>query len=103
MGYRNGTYVSFAGFGETNPTKSDIKYFNILKAWNESKEIDFDFINSHEKTYKVLDTSSEETLLKRLRERLNNSKNLLFILTSKTKQYYSKILNFELDYAINIV
>lgn len=46
---RTGTYVAFDGQGSTDPTESDIHYFNLLKAWNKSGSIDFRFTNSHEK------------------------------------------------------
>ena len=32
MAYRNGVYVAFNGCNTTDPTQSDIKYFNIMKA-----------------------------------------------------------------------
>lgn len=44
---RTGTYVAFDGQGSTDPTESDIHYFNLLKAWNKSGSIDFRFTNSH--------------------------------------------------------
>lgn len=59
---RTGTYVAFDGQGSTDPTESDIHYFNLLKAWNKSGSIDFRFTNSHEKTYQVRDSSSKATL-----------------------------------------
>ena len=31
MAYRNGTYVAFHAGGITDPTESDIKYYNLLK------------------------------------------------------------------------
>ena len=34
MAYRNGTYVAFHAGGVTDPTKSDIKYYNLLKSWD---------------------------------------------------------------------
>ena len=40
---RTGTYVAFDGQGSTDPTESDIHYFNLLKAWNKSGSIDFRF------------------------------------------------------------
>ncbi|MGG5462885.1 TIR domain-containing protein [Clostridium sp. B9] len=97
--YRNGTYVAFDGNGEVNPTKSDLKYFCILKAWQENDSIDFNFINSHEKTYSVRDTSSEETLKSRLNERMKNSKNLLVIVSEDTN-YDRGFLNYEISRAI---
>lgn len=36
---RTGTYVAFDGQGSTDPTESDIHYFNLLKAWNKSGSI----------------------------------------------------------------
>lgn len=85
MAYRNGTYVAFHAGGTTDPTASDIKYYNILKGWSENKNIDFSLINSHEKTSAVRDTSSRETLRKALVTRLNNSKHMVLILTRTTK------------------
>lgn len=36
MAYRNGVYVAFNGCGTTDPTESDIKYFNILLSGKSS-------------------------------------------------------------------
>lgn len=35
MAYRNGTYVAFDGNGQNDPTKGDLKYLGILRAWKE--------------------------------------------------------------------
>lgn len=102
MSYRNGTYVAFAGCGTTDPTKSDRKYFEMLKAWNENRIIDFSFVNSHDKTYAVSDESLPETLIRRLSERFNSSTNFLLIITKKTKKNCSNILNFEIEKAISL-
>ena len=77
---RTGTYVAFDGQGSTDPTESDIHYFNLLKAWDKSGSIDFKFTNSHEKTYQVRDSSSKATLFNRLETRLSASKNFLLII-----------------------
>lgn len=102
MTNRTGTYVAFVGCGETDPTKSDIKYYNLLKKWKKNKNIDFSFTDSHDKTYKVKDESSDETLKKRLKERLKLSKNFLLIITDKTKKYYTDNLNFEIATAMEL-
>lgn len=81
MAYRNGVYVAFNGCNTTDPTKSDIKYFNILKAWDSSENIDFSFVNSHEKTSAVRDSSKITTLKSRLQARMRDSKNMLLIIT----------------------
>jgi hypothetical protein len=97
---RTGTYVAFDGQGTTNPAESDIHYYNLLKAWNKSRNIDFKFTNSHEKTYQVRDSSSKTTLLNRLSTRLSASKNFLLIITDKTN-YDRGILNWEIEKAID--
>lgn len=100
MAYRNGVYVAFNGCGTTNPTDSDIRYFNLLKAWSENKIINFSFIDSHQKTYQVLDSSTKKTLLDRLDARLRNSKLLLLIVTQNTINS-SEIVDYEITKAVN--
>lgn len=46
MAYRNGTYIAFHANGQTDPTASDIKYYNLIKAWTEREDDDFSLINS---------------------------------------------------------
>lgn len=96
MAYRNGTYVAFDGNGQTDPTKGDLKYLGILRAWKESDNIDFNFTDSHKKTYQVRDTSSEETVKTRLEERMSNSKNMLVIISDDTN-YDRGLLNWEIE------
>jgi MTH538 TIR-like domain (DUF1863) len=100
VAYRNGTYVAFHAGGTTDPTASDIKYYNLLKSWSTSKNIEFNLINSHEKTSSVSDTSLKETLRRSLVARLNNSKHLFLILTSITKNDTDWV-PFEIEYAID--
>lgn len=100
MAYRNGTYVAFDGQGTTNPTQSDLKYLGLLRSWNNSKNYELTFSDSHLKTYQVLDTSQKSTLEKRLMERLRNSKNMLLILSNDTN-YDRGMLNFEIEKAID--
>lgn len=100
MGYRNGIYVAFNGCGTTDPTDSDIKYFNVLKAWKENKNIDFSFVDSHQKTYRVLDSSTKKTLLSRLDERMSNSKLMFLIVTDRTKDS-SDVVDHEIIRAID--
>lgn len=84
MAYRNGTYVAFHAQGTAFPIKSDIKYFNLLKAWNVRDESEFNFIDSHEKASATRDESKKETLRRTLITRLNNSKNMILIVTENT-------------------
>jgi hypothetical protein len=100
MAYRNGTYIAFHANGTTDPTASDIKYYNLIKAWNEKSDDDFAFINSHEKTSAVRDSSLRETLRARLITRLCNSKNLL-LLVGRTTREDTDWVPFELGYAVD--
>ena len=97
---RTGTYVAFDGLGQTDPTKSDFRYYSILQAWNANKNIDFKLTNSHEKTYSVRDTSLKATLYTRIRERLSASKNMLVILSTDTRKSGS-VLSYEIEQAID--
>lgn len=97
--YRNGVYVAFDGNGEVDPTKSDFKYLALLRAWNENEDIDFNFSDSHKKTYQVRNDSEKKTLENRLMERMSNSKNMLLILSDDTN-YDRGFLNFEIEKAV---
>ena len=103
--YRNGNYCAFyvkEPFNQTNLGANachDFDVYRMLQAWAEKYE-EFSFCDSHDKTYNVRDDSDWETTLKpRLRERLRNSKNIVFILSSNTIN--SRALREELDYGIN--
>ena len=98
MAYRNGTYVAFDGNGQNDPTKGDLKYLGILRAWKESDNIDFNFTDSHKKTYQVRDSSSEATLKSRLEDRMRLSKNMLVIISDDTN-YDRGLLNWEIQTA----
>jgi Lhr-like helicase len=100
MANRTGTYVAFDGLGQTDPTKSDFKYYATIQAWSANKNIEFNLTNSHEKTSGVRDTSTRETLYSRIQERLRASKNMLVILTDDTR-YTGSVLSFEIEQAID--
>lgn len=100
MSYRNGTYIAFHAEGSNIPTDSDIKYYNLIKAWSAKKDDDFTFVNSHEKTSALRTSSSKETLRNRLAERLrNHSKNMLLLVGDTTKNDRDWV-PFEIEYAV---
>jgi hypothetical protein len=99
-GNRTGVYIAFDGLGETNPTKSDFKYYSTIQAWNSHKNIDFKFVDSHDKTAAVSDRSKRVTLEARIRERLSMSKNIVVILSSKTRKKGS-MLSYEIEQAVD--
>lgn len=105
MANRTGNYSAFyvsTPFKETNlgaNTAKDFVYYRALRMW-KGKDSSFPFVDSHDKNYNVRDGSDWETTLKpRLRDRLSKSKNIIFFLSSKTKN--SKALREEIDYGIN--
>jgi hypothetical protein len=100
MPYRNGTYVAFHARGTSDPTESDIKYFNLLKAWHVRDESDFEFVNSHDKGAAVRDSSRRERLRNVLSERLRNSKNMILII-GQTTRFDTDWIPFEIAYAID--
>ena len=99
MAYRNGTYVAFHANNTPDPTDSDMKYYNTLRMWKVRAEIDFQFINSHEKR-DVRDWSSKETLRRALKERMNNSKHLILII-GETTRFDNDWIPFEIEYAVD--
>lgn len=101
MAYRNGTYVAFHAGGTSDPTASDIKYYNTMKMWSVNKNIDFKLIDSHEKTSAVRDSSTRETLRRSLVTRLNNSKHMVLILTAATKNDTDWV-PFEVAHAVDV-
>ncbi len=100
MANRTGTYVAFDALGETDPTKSDFRYYSTIEAWAASKVGDFKYVNSHDKTYAVRDTSLKATLKDRIQERLRASKNMLVILSAQTRKSGS-MLSYEIEQAVD--
>ena len=99
--YRNGSYIAFHAEGSNIPIDSDIKYYNLIKAWSAKKDDEFTFINSHEKTSALRTTSTKETLKSRLAERLRNySKNMVLLIGDTTKDDKDWV-PFEISYAID--
>jgi hypothetical protein len=100
MAYRNGTYVAFHANGTNIPTESDIKYYDLLKAWTAKTDDDFSMINSHEKASAVRDSSKQSTLRASLKERLKNSKNMLLII-GETTRFDNDWVPFEIEQAVD--
>lgn len=100
MSYRTGTYVAFDGLGESNPSKSDYRYYATLQAWSENDNIDFTFVNSHDKTSAVRDDSLKRTLYARIDERLGRSKQMVVVISSLTRETGS-VLSYEIQRAVD--
>lgn len=100
MSYRNGTYVAFHANGTNIPGKSDIDYYNLLKAWTAKTDDDFTMINSHEKASVVRDSSKKSTIKASLLERLRNSKNMVLII-GETTYLDDDWVPFEIEKAVD--
>ena len=105
MSYRNGNYSAFyvdEPFSESNlgaNATKDFSTYNMFRAW-KGADSTFPFIDSHNKNYNVRDGSDWESTLKpRLHDRLRNSKNIILVLSSVTRN--SRALREEIDYGIN--
>jgi len=91
MAYKNKTYVCF-------DADNDIHYYRLMTAWKENDKIAFNFHNAHE-INNLRDGSSEETIKRKLRERLENTKVLVVLIGEHTKNLY-KYVRWEIEYAI---
>ena len=100
MAYRSGTYVAFHAKGTSDPTASDMKYFQLMKAWKELAGVEFSFVDSHDKVASVRDSSKRDTLRRSLVTRLTNSKNFVLITSLDTKRDTDWV-PFEIEYAID--
>jgi hypothetical protein len=77
MSYRNKTYVAFAS--------EDIKCYRLMEAWRENTHIDFNFFDAHD-LYIARDSSQPDSIKARLRERLNNAKQVVLLGSSAGKK-----------------
>lgn len=93
MGYRNKTYVAF-------DADNDIRYYNLMTAWKQNDNTSFDFYNAHD-LINIWQQSSEETIKRNLRERLNNTKVFVLLVGDKTKYLY-KYVRWEIEQALKM-
>lgn len=91
MAYKNKTYVCF-------DADTDMRWYQLMKAWKENDNIAFDFQNAHE-INNLRDGSSEETIKRKLRERLANTMVLVVLIGNNTRNLY-KFVRWEIEYAL---
>lgn len=101
MAYRNGTYVAFHAAGTNLPGKSDIDYYNLMKAWTRKGDDDFTMINSHDKSSSVRDSSLRATLRSSLLDRLRNSRNMVLVI-GETTRLDTDWVPFEIEKAVDL-
>jgi hypothetical protein len=77
MAYRNKTFVSFAS--------EDIKFYYLMCAWKANEKIEFDFHNAHDMNV-ARDSSQADTINRKLRERLVNTKQVVMLIGDVTRR-----------------
>jgi MTH538 TIR-like domain (DUF1863) len=75
--YRNKTFVSFAS--------EDIRCYRLMRAWRANEHIDFDFHDAHDLNV-ARDTSRPDTIRRRLRERLANTKQIVMLIGAQSRE-----------------
>jgi hypothetical protein len=93
MAYRNKTYIAFDG-------DNDMRYYRLMTAWSEHEGFDFEIHNAHDLNT-ARDTSQEESIKRRLRERFANSK-LFLVLIGENTRYLTKFVKWEIETAIRL-
>ncbi len=93
MAYRNKVYVCF-------DADTDIRYYQLMRGWKASKYIDFDFHDAHDIS-NLRGDSSEETIKRKLRERLNNAKLLIVLIGENTKNLH-RFVRWEQEVALDL-
>lgn len=91
MAYRNKTFVSFAS--------EDINSYRLMCAWKANRNIAFDFHDAHDLNI-ALDTSQPDTIRRRLRERLSNTKQVVLLVGDETRAVAglrSRFLYYEVE------
>lgn len=77
---------------------NDIHYYRLMQAWHRNENFDFTFVNAHDIT-QARDTSTEETIKRSLRTRLNASDILIVLIGENTKNLY-KFVRWEIEVAL---
>ncbi len=93
MSYRNKTYVIFDG-------DEDMWAYGFMKGWKQNEHIDFDFFDAHD-LRPLTQSASEETVRRRLRERLSNTKQAVVLVGEKTKNLY-RFVRWEIETCLNL-
>lgn len=84
-------------------TDSDMKYYNLLKAWKENSRVEFDFVNVHDYfqiPQAVLDRDNENLIKEYLKKRLGMTEVFIVIVGEHTANLY-KYVRWEIQEAID--
>ena len=92
MAYRNKVFVSFDG-------DNDMHYYRLMQAWKHNRRIAFEFFDAHD-INTARDTSIDDTIKRRLSERLANAKTVVSLIGEHTRYLY-RFVRWELEQAVN--
>lgn len=93
MGYRNKTYVIFDG-------DEDMWAYRFMRGWKANENIDFNFFDAHD-LKPLTDRAGEDTVKRRLKERLGGTKQAIVLIGEKTKNLY-RFVRWELETCIKL-
>ncbi|WKL47613.1 TIR domain-containing protein [Flavobacterium pectinovorum] len=79
---------------------TDMHYYNLMKAWHKNGKFNFTFDNVHD-LEQVRDSSTEETIKRSLRRRLNASDVFVVLIGTSTRNLY-KFVRWEIEVAISM-
>ena len=91
MAYKNKTYICF-------DADTDMHWYRLMTAWKQNDDTDFNFYDAHDLN-NIWANSTEETIKRRLRERLVNTKTFIILIGEKTRHLY-KYVRWEAEYAV---
>ena len=92
MPYRNKVFVSFDG-------DNDIHYYRLMQAWKQNDRSAFNFFDAHD-INTARDTSTSETIKRRLSERLANTRVVVSLIGEHTR-YLHRFVRWELEQAVS--
>ena len=93
MAYRNKTYVAF-------DADNDMNYYRLMQAWKQNDFSNFNFYDAHDLN-NMRDWSNEDTIKRKLRERLQSTKVFVILVGSQTRFHY-KFVKWEIEQAIKL-
>lgn len=91
MTYRNKVYVAF-------DADNDIRYYRLMQAWRKNGNIPFNFHDAHDRN-KLMSYSNEDTIKRKLSERMGDTKLFVLLVGSNTKFLY-KFVRWEIEQAL---
>jgi hypothetical protein len=93
VAYRNKTYICFDG-------DNDMHYYRLMTAWAANDRFAFSFYDAHDLNT-ARDSSQEESIKRKLRERLANTKLFIVLIGEKTR-YLTKFVRWEMEVALRL-